>query len=668
MPGCTIPSMLRPAPRVRATPCPPGHETGRRPMTSPAGMLVRTALLLLLLPLRLAAQFDEMKADATLFTRVAGDRVQAALRVVVVPGWHLFHDTKDPQAYEYETRVTLSGEGIVWSRVRFPVPKEFRQPGLDYVSLVHEGTVVLYALGQLAPGATGDDIGATLDGQTCDESCILYEQSVTSQGRGPDELFAAFPADLEADLAVAVAAGAGGAGGAAERAAAGGGRGANDVPASGEGPRLSDAEYQAVEFPPFASREQRAEHGLGVWLLLAFVAGMLLNVMPCVLPVISIKVLSFVQQAGEDRRRVLHLGLAFGAGILVVFLALAALAIQAQLSWGEQFQSQTFLVVMIGIVFALSLSMFGLFELGVPAGIGALAGGRPREGLGDAFFKGMLATALATPCSGPFLGSTLTWTLTQPVFVVLAVFTSLGLGMALPYVVLTANPALLKLLPRPGAWMDTFKHAMGFVLLLTVLYLMVSLHQDELLYTVAFLVGVGFACWWWGRFAPRAASRLARLRTLAVTLLLLAGSARLAFVEFRGLFETEGRPWESFEPDTFLGALGEQNVFVDFTANWCPNCKVNEGWVYDNAQVRRELEAKGVRMFKADITHRDARTALIGRLMAQLGYRSIPLAALFPAGEAERPHVLPEFVGRSEFLDLIATLPAPDAATEPRSP
>ena len=402
--------------------------------------------------------FGPSKADATLYGRVEASEVRVAIEVEIDAGWHLYHDDLGhPEAIGKPTVVTLEPATVEWSAVRFPEPKRVDQSDLIEGAWInaHEGTIVLYALGRIPAGATVDAgaLETEITGLTCEDgggSCIPYSQSLASEGGGPDALFASFPDDLVPS--------AGGATATPPSASVG-----EAAPPPGG---LASRDYASVEFPDFRPQVEAPAHGLLVWLLIAFVAGMILNVMPCVLPVISIKVLSFVQQSGEDRRRVFTLGLAFAAGILVVFVGLAVLAVGLGLSWGEQFQSQTFLVVMIGVVFAFALWLFGVYELGVPAGVG-MAASTQREGHGDAFFKGMLATALATPCSGPFLGSTLTWTLGQPPLVVFAVFLALGLGMALPWPLAGAG---FSALPRPGAWMVRVKQAMGVFILAMAAY------------------------------------------------------------------------------------------------------------------------------------------------------------------------------------------------------
>ena len=427
---------------------------------------------------------------------------------------------------------------------------------------------------------------------------------------------------------------------------------------------VTSAAAAARDFLPYTPRTEQPAHGLLVWMLLAFVAGLVLNVMPCVLPVVSIKVLSFVQQAGESRRRVLGLGLVFAAGMITVFLALAAAAILFGLGWGQQFQSQAFLIVMIALVFAFALSLFGVYEFGVPRAVNALAASAAREGFGSAFLKGMLATVLATPCSGPFLGSTLAWTLTQPAGTVLVIFGMLGLGMAVPYVVLTAHPALLSRLPKPGAWMENFKHIMGFLLVATVVYLMISLDQQLLLFTIMLLVVVALGGWIWGRFAGQVRSTRGRLLVLAAALLVVGAGAYLSFHTVRGILHppaaaaTASLAWEPFDAAR-LNRYHEEgrSVMLDFTADWCANCTFNELRVYNSAAVRQLLTDKHVVVMKADLTSEGPTTGTIRQLMAQLGARSIPFLAIFPGDEPLKPYTLYDLVDINTVSDLLNKLP-----------
>jgi thiol:disulfide interchange protein len=292
---------------------------------------------------------------------------------------------------------------------------------------------------------------------------------------------------------------------------------------------------------------EKAERPIWLWLVLAMVAGLILNVTPCVLPVISIKVLSFVQQAQESPARVLKLGLVFAAGMLAVFNLLAGLATGAGLVWGQHFQDETFVAVMAAVIFAFGLSLFGVFELGVPRSIEEAASRQEREGYVGSFAKGALATVLGTPCLGPVLGSVLTWSVSQPGAVVFLVFNAIGVGMAAPYVVLTANPRWLRFVPKPGPWMETFKHVMGFVLMATVVYLLtIVLGQgggSGVVWLVAFLLGVGFACWLWGRYVTFNRTAATRWVVRVAAVAIVAGAWLVTMVEPAG---PERIAWQPF--------------------------------------------------------------------------------------------------------------------------
>jgi thiol:disulfide interchange protein len=618
---------------------------------------------LVLLGGSLHASTDE-HAHGKLFIRTEGRDVRAAVEIEIDSGWHAYQgptrkEMGPEDAIGKPTELEMTGTGVKWGDVRYPTPKRLEQDvGMDDKPTWiwgHDGSMVLYVRGELEGAAKGDDIGANLNGLTCEDkgSCVPFAQTLEPSGRGSDALFAKFPADLTATKGAHAASG--------SDASATSSSASTAAHAAQSGASSTAIDYDAMTFPDYKPRAEAQAHNLAVWLLIAFIAGVILNFMPCVLPVVSIKVLSFVQQAGESRSRILSLGLAFSAGILVVFIALASLAAFAGKGWGEQFQSPSFIVVMIAIVFAFSLSMFDVFEIGVPSQVGELAGSIKKEGMGDAFFKGIMATVLATPCSGPFLGSTLAWAVTQQTLTIFLVFLMIGLGMATPYVVLTANPKALKLVPKPGAWMETFKQAMGFLLLATVVYLMTSLRSDLLIYTVAFLLFVALGCWWWGRFATFDQKLGARLSTAGVVLAFVAIGARVSFVDMKHLFADatgDKIAWVEFDP-AVLAKYGSEgrNVFVDFTANWCPNCKYNEIHVYESDEIRALMQKKNVITMKADITNDSPRTDMIRRFMAKLGSRSIPLCAVFPGDHPLEPYTHLDIVSVATMKEAFEACP-----------
>jgi suppressor for copper-sensitivity B len=587
-------------------------------------------------------------AAAELFSRTVDGKIHAVIRVKIDSGWHLYDaDKGHPKAIGLEASITMGPESVKWSRVMFPKPHRLPQPpelaGPGVWINSHEGTIILYASGEASGDVRADSVTVKIDAQTCSDtgSCTLYTESLKSMGRGDDALFAAFPTKFSAADATA------------NKPAA--------KPASDD-----TTDYSKITFPDYAPRNGGAGgHGLAVWLLIAFLAGILMNVMPCVLPVISIKVLSFVQQAGESRGRVLALGGLFAAGMILVFWALAIAAITLGLNWGEQFQSDGFMIVMIAVVFAFALSLLDVFTLGVPKQVNTLAAGMGREGLSNAFFNGMLATLLATPCSGPFLGTTLTWTLAQTPMTIFLIFTMLGFGMALPYVVLTAFPKLLAFVPKPGPWMETFKQAMGFLLMVTVVYLMISVRREMLLFINAFLVFVAIAAWYWGRFAKFGQKFIKRWAVVAVTVAIVAIGAHLSFDTMQAAFAPtqpgQGHlEWEEFDRDAFDEHMkAGRSVFIDFSASWCPNCVWNEKVVFESAEISELLKKKGVVSMRADITHDSPRTRMLERLRAKLGGRSLPFLAVFPADKPNEPFVRPDIVTIGTMREILSSLPDP---------
>jgi len=437
-----------------------------------------------------------------------------------------------------------------------------------------------------------------------------------------------------------------------------------------------------------ATRVQE-EHSMLVWLILAFLAGLILNVTPCVLPVISIKVLSFVQQATESPARVFKLGLAFSLGMMIVFNVLAILATALGMVWGQHFQSPTFTITIASIVFAFGLSLFGVFTLGVPQSVGDLAVKAEREGYAGSIAKGALATVMGTPCLGPFLGPVLVWATAQPPAMVFLVFNTIGLGMALPYVLLTANPRWLRFVPKAGPWLNTFKQAMAFLLMGTVVYFLHILEGQlggaAVVWMLVFLTGVGLACWMIGTFITYKTSPAGRLGWMAAALAVVlavgyfslargiewnppASAAAVDRVSGRQVASGElGKeaaddgevlPWVPFSMDklTELTAAGKP-VLLDITARWCPNCQYNSAFVFNTAEVKAAVEKYGVVPMLADWT---ARGPEIGRLIDKLAPGgSIPLAAVFPAGRPDEPVVMLGIVTRQQIIDALAAAAAP---------
>jgi thiol:disulfide interchange protein len=268
-------------------------------------------------------------------------------------------------------------------------------------------------------------------------------------------------------------------------------------------------------------------------LLFAVIGGLILNIMPCVLPVLSIKVLGFVNQAGEDPKRVFRLGLVFAAGVYVSFLILASLVVGVQLAgasvgWGFQLQEPRFLIVVSAVILAFALSLLGVFTIELPGAVGgSLSGAAGREGPAGAFFNGVLATVLATPCTAPLLGPALGFAFSQPPAMVFLFFVFIATGLALPYVLLAANPGWLRFVPKAGPWMERFKQSMSFLLFATVIWLLWVLGKqtgyEGVISALIFLLAVGIACWVLGLGLEYGVRRERRTMAIAMAAALMAG-------------------------------------------------------------------------------------------------------------------------------------------------
>ncbi len=378
----------------------------------------------------------------------------------------------------------------------------------------------------------------------------------------------------------------------------------------------------------------------GAWvaiLLSALAGGLILNLMPCVLPVISLKIFALIEQAGQDRWQVFMLNLWYVLGLISVFLVLATLSAFVNLAWGEQFTFTWFKVALTGLVFAMALSFLGVWEIPIPgfAGSGTVGQLQSREGALGAFFKGVFTTILATPCTGPFLGAVFGFTLDKPPYVAYAVFGTVGLGMALPYLALGAFPELIRFLPRPGKWMETLKELMAFLLLGTVVYLFTTINERYFISTLALLIGLWFGCWLIGRI-PLTVSRSLRAAAWGAGIL---GATAVGVFGFTVLLENPKLQWTPFTPERLDQARAEgYTVMVDFTADWCPNCKWNLAFAIETDRVAELVARNKVLPLLADWT--DQSPLIKDFLTQRLRRQSIPVLAIWPAGASDQEAIV----------------------------
>lgn len=391
------------------------------------------------------------------------------------------------------------------------------------------------------------------------------------------------------------------------------------------------------------------ERSFAGYLLFAFIGGLILNVMPCVFPVLGIKVLSVVQQAGENKKQVLFHGLAYTFGVLVCFWALGALVITLGKGWGFQLQDPGFVFILSSFFLIFALSMAGVFEIGTSV-IGVGQNLQSQHGLGGSFFSGLLAVVVATPCSAPFLGSALGYAVTLSMTNALLMFTMLGVGLASPFLLLAAFPSFVSMLPRPGAWMESFKQGLSFLLFGTAVFeiwvLSGMVEGQPLLFVMLSLVVIAFGCWVYGRWnLPHKSSRT-RMIALVISLVCLAGGIVLGWPEKndQSVKQTpvveSGLTWEVWSPEKVSELVTSQTpVYIDYTAKWCVTCQVNKR-VYKNDALKKLIAEKKVVLLKADWTNEDPR---ITKALSDLGKAAVPVNALYLPGKPE-PLVLPELL------------------------
>ncbi|HVU08481.1 MAG TPA: protein-disulfide reductase DsbD domain-containing protein [Verrucomicrobiae bacterium] len=396
------------------------------------------------------------------------------------------------------------------------------------------------------------------------------------------------------------------------------------------------------------------------YLLYAFIGGLILNIMPCVLPVIALKILGFVSEARSEPRRVRNLGFIYALGVLVSFLALAGIIIGVKAAghhagWGMQFGNPVFVVCLTTLVLLVALNLFGVFEI-TPGGKILNAAGQlaSKHGAPGAFFNGVLATILATPCTAPFLSAALAFAFTQNTATIILIFLFVGIGLAAPYVLLSCNPALLKFLPKPGAWMEKFKIAMGFPMLATVVWLFNVAASDygaRVFWLGVFLVAVAFATWIFGEFVQR--GRNGKTIAFAVILIFLAGGYIFALenkLHWREMNSetgatnslansSNGIQWQSWSPEAITQARAAGKIaLVDFTATWCVTCNAIIKPALENDSVVAKLKEIGASTFLADYTRTPQNmTDEISKYGA-----GVPLVLVYPKNSSEPPIVLPQ--------------------------
>ena len=414
------------------------------------------------------------------------------------------------------------------------------------------------------------------------------------------------------------------------------------------------------KLPDATSTQVSSGVSLGFWAALAgaLLGGLILNLMPCVFPVLAIKVMSFARHAG-DRRGHRVTGLAYSAGVVLSFVALGALMLALrgageQLGWGFQLQAPAVVAALAALFTVMGLNLAGLFEFGqfLPSRVLLLEAENPTI---NAFLSGVLAVAIASPCTAPFMGASLGLALALPALQALLIFATIGLGMALPYLTASLVPAVARRLPRPGAWMATFRHAMAFPMFATVVWLVWVLGQqsgiDGASALLGLLVALSLVLW---ALTLRGRSRIMIATISIATLALLTstiGQNVIKPLENNGPTTSAAR-WQTWVPGRVEQVLASGvPVFVDFTAAWCVTCQYNKKTTLANQDVLADFDAKKVTLLLADWTRRDP---AITSALRQLGRNGVPVYVLYKSGRA--PVVLSEILTVDEVRAALASL------------
>lgn len=422
---------------------------------------------------------------------------------------------------------------------------------------------------------------------------------------------------------------------------------------------IAPAEAVAATAPPSAEAA-----GFGTMLSILggmFLGGLILNLMPCVFPVIGLKIMGFVQQAGEDRKKVMLHGVTFSIGVVISFAVLSTLLFlfKESFGWGDQLGKPWFVLPMMILIFLLGLNMFGVFEIGASA---TSIGGKlqAKEGYSGSFFSGALATLIATPCSAPFLGTAIGAAIGLPAVQFFASFGAMALGLSAPYLILSAFPKLIEALPRPGAWMESFKQAMSFLLFGTAGFLLwvyidlVDMQEMTWPYPVFGLTLIALAAWIHGRWNLPSRSKRARGIAMAFIALFACSGFLLAMPPATPDPADESKPtltWKTWSPEKVEELLAEGTpVYIDFTAKWCATCNVNKGRAYPERVVER-MNSLGVVTLKADKTKPNPE---IETAIRDYGRAAIPVNVLLIPGKD--PIILPELLSPGDVMEALSRI------------
>lgn len=601
------------------------------------------------------------------------DGGKITVSITVPDKWHV-NANEVTDEFLKPSSIEVKAEGIEFGDAVWPAPIREYNEALELEILTFRGTfTVEIPVKGVAKNGDGSEAGydslgteVTFHYQACDNSICLAPASKTIRLDGKS---AGNGAATKSANKFTIE-------GATDNGSLDGSAKKNDSEVEGnasgdlDGFASGDRSSVASENRSSVASENRA--GVLALLFFAFIGGIILNLMPCVLPVLSLKLFSLIKQAGESRGRLLALGGATTAGILCSFWILAAVvaAVKAgggSAGWGMQFQSAGFIAFMVVILTAFAMSFFGIFEIWLPwnATTRMDAAGH-KAGLAGAFFTGALLVLLSTPCSAPFLGTAMGFAFTASTPVLFLFFTAAGLGLALPYILVSAFPKILKVFPKPGAWMVRLQKVMGVLLLATVAWLLWLVNEQAgmagvgmFAVVVAASIGGSIIV---GKFAPPGAAFKRELITLGGSIVVIAAvwfaviapqydAAATEHFNARMQEQMTADGWYRYSPALIEEfAKAKRTVFIDATADWCLTCKTNEAAVLNRDEFRHAMDSLNVALVKADWTRE---TPEVNALLHSMGKSGVPAYAIYPAGDANKKIVLPELLTTAAIVENI---------------
>ncbi|MCR4667310.1 MAG: thioredoxin family protein [Desulfovibrio sp.] len=576
-------------------------------------MLLRLFLIPFFLFL-LSAPLSAHGVSTKLRCALDGERLACALFVTLPDGYHAYSNETRDIGRPTECELTVNNESLTIIYPKGAAQRDFYAP--DHSIFVYEDEFPLFT--QLPAEAAGAHYTGSLSLLLCSEhNCIPVNLSL--KGTIPRTL----PELSKEPWAVQFS----------EAIDTKPKESAHPVPKPETPAPLPPPDSFAVTLDPVYADKSLEITTLSKAMLFGLLAGLILNIMPCVLPVLTFKMSGLLligaQSESERIRLFRRHNLCFSAGILTFFTLLALILGLADFIWGQLFQNQTLVLLMLCFVFLMGLSMLEVFSLPV---IDLKLSDSTKSPYLNAYFTGLMTTFLATPCSGPLLGGVLGWAFTQPLAVLMLIFWFIGLGMALPYLLFSLWPRAVLLLPKSGPWMNVVEHIVGYFLLGTAIYLLSILPQEMYIHILATLLFIAVAASVWGKYCRNGASPL-RKRLLGILCIAIFTGSIVS------LLTPQARPlaWQTFTPELFTSNLGKRMILVQFTADWCPNCKFLEKTVLTDETMQSLLDKHDFLMMKADLTQANAAATY---LLTTLGSRSIPLTAIFPPGEKSRKPIV----------------------------